>query len=56
MGLLRIWTPFAAIALERYSSRFGRKMLLIGSQGQYYESGFTSKNSIPNESVDGFFQ
>uniref|UniRef100_A0A914VH80 Major facilitator superfamily (MFS) profile domain-containing protein n=1 Tax=Plectus sambesii TaxID=2011161 RepID=A0A914VH80_9BILA len=33
MGLLRSWTPLAAIAMERYSSWFGRKPLLVGAQG-----------------------
>lgn len=33
MGLLRSWTPLAAIAMERYSSWCGRKPLLVGSQG-----------------------
>uniref|UniRef100_A0A914VBZ8 Major facilitator superfamily (MFS) profile domain-containing protein n=1 Tax=Plectus sambesii TaxID=2011161 RepID=A0A914VBZ8_9BILA len=32
MGIMRLWVPLAAIAMERYSNWFGRKPLLIGSQ------------------------
>ncbi|KAI1701918.1 sugar transporter domain-containing protein [Ditylenchus destructor] len=32
MGLLRIWTPFVAVALEKGYTNFGRKKLLVGSQ------------------------
>uniref|UniRef100_A0A914WLX5 Major facilitator superfamily (MFS) profile domain-containing protein n=1 Tax=Plectus sambesii TaxID=2011161 RepID=A0A914WLX5_9BILA len=32
VGLLRIWTPFAVIAMERYSNWFGRKPLFLGAQ------------------------
>lgn len=35
MGILRLWAPAAAVAMERYSSWFGRKSLLIGSQGEF---------------------
>ena len=33
MGALRLWTPFAAIALENGTKTIGRFKLLVVSQG-----------------------
>jgi hypothetical protein len=38
MGALRLWTPFAGVALENGAKNFGRKKLLIISQGLYFKS------------------
>jgi hypothetical protein len=36
-GILRIYTPFAVMAMERYNW-FGRKPLLIGAQGAFFNN------------------